>query len=402
MSKKKEFNGISDINLSHRKAPHNNGRFKEIDLKKKSRKKIKKFLYFLTFFALIVGALTYFFYGANFKINNQEKSINFNNEIFHANILNPKPGKEIPFKLLNLNFKFKKDLDSDAIEEVQEKAKGKIKIINTTNQVQRLRKETRFEVDGRIFKTFKSVILQPKSSVVRDAFADMPGEEYNLKKGLKMTIPGFKEAKDMDSYKKITGEIAEDFTGGFIGKKNIPNKDDLEKKKKELEKEIDSVIMVKVRNSLPKNFILNNDGIFKEIKYSTIQENDGLKLLADVNVNAIIFDNKDFLALITGLPKNKISDYEISSSAFLKFKTLDKSSISIDSLKKFSFGLTGEIQYKRKFNKDEFLSLVKGKTRAEAEKLIQKNYPEFDIEISIFPFWMRQIPNDLTKISFVD
>ncbi len=395
------FNGsIRDIEVPERSYSREN-KFKEINLEGKKSTLFKKIWLLVLFLGVISGAISYFFHSASFEIKNLVKEISFKNDIIKSNNINPKVGEEIPFKLLNFDVSFEKDLKSQMVEEVSEKSIGKIKIINNSNKVQKLRKETRFEVDGKIFKTYKSVTIPAKKYVIKEAFADVAGEEYNLKKGLKMVIPGFKEVKDMDSYKKITGEIAEDFKGGLVGKRDIPDSDDLEQKKKELARELESTIMVKARTNLPKGFILNNDGVFKEVKYSTKNINNSLKLIADAKVNIIIFNEKDFLSVVSGLKKEKIDKYNVESTAFLKFKILNKKDISVESLKSFNFELNGDLKYSKKFDKDDFVNLIKGKNESEYKILIEKNYnkDDFSIDKSVFPFWMSSIPNSTDNIS---
>ena len=99
-----------------------------------------------------------------------------------------------------------------------------------------------------------------------------------------------------------------------------------------------------------------------------------------------------------GLPEKKIEKYRVLKTDFLKFKIIDKNKINIDTLKKFNFSLDGSILYNRIFNDDEFKELVKGKKSSELNTLLKEEYPNFDIEISITPFWMFKVPEDVQKI----
>lgn len=394
----KDINGIRNINIPERGYLQEN-RIKDVKKTGKSNGFFKKTVLVLVFLSIIAGAISYFFHSANIEVKKNSEAISFTNDIMNANNTETKEGSEVPFKLMELEVTLSKDIKSDMIEDVKEKAVGKIKITNDTSKVQKLRYETRFEVNGKIFKTYKTVTIPAKSSVIREAFADGDGDTYNLEKGLKMVIPGFKEINNMDLYKNITGEIAESFTGGFIGKKDVPDKKDLEAKKKILAEELDSTIMMKARTNLPEKFILNTDGIFKNIEYKTSNIDKKLKLTGKATVKAIIFNEKEFLSVASGLIKSKMEKYDIESTAFLKFKILDKDKISIDSLEKFTFEINGDLKYNKKFNKDEFVELVSGKTKSEFEKLKTKNYEDFTMEMSIFPFWMNSIPTDVTKIT---
>ena len=394
----KKINSIRDINVekrSYAKTPEES----DFVYTKKSPF-LRKILSLGGLLLLIGGILTFFFHSASFEIKNKVKSLNFKDEVLKANNIKPS-ADEIPFKLLKFDLTMEREVKSKMVETVNKKAVGKIKIINNTNKVQRLRKETRFEVDGKIFKTYKSAVIPAKSSVVKDAFADVAGKEYNLKKGLKMTIPGFKEVKDMDSYKKITGEIAEDFSGGFVGKRDIPDAEDLKTQKKLLEADIDNSALIEARKKLPEKYILNTDGIFQDIKYTTENKDGKLKLIAKDTVNIIIFNQNDFIAAVSGLDKKDIEKYAVKSTAYLKFKILNKDNLSVDNLSSFNFKLNGDLKYYKIFNKKDFLELVKGKSEDEYNKIIAVNYSKEDTKInkSVFPFWLSSIPDDELKIS---
>ena len=398
IKKKIKFNGIRDIHIQ-KKFQNEDFRFKEDN---KSTKKPWKKIFFIFIFIFILGIFYgYFFHSATFEIQNKEKDIKFSNNIYKASNFKEKTKDELPFKIIKMVFYFNKDLKSELIEEVKKKAEGKIKIINNTSKVQKLRKETRFVVEDKIYKIFKSVTILPKSFIIRQAFADSPGMEFNLKKGRKMVIPGFKEVNDLKSYKNIIGEIAEDFQGGFVGKKDIPNKHDYQNKKKILIDEINSTLLIKIKKEIPKYYLLNTDGIFKKMKFEIKKIKDQLKLIVKVDVKVVVFDKLDFLSMVSGLDKKEIKDYFITSTAFLKFKLFNKNKIIIENLRNFTFELNGKMRYIKKFNKKKFINLVRNKKQTDLKNLFQNNFNDFKIESSIFPFWFTNIPNKKEDIKII-
>jgi len=375
------------------------------EVEKRTKKTWVKVFKFGFISLLILGFLGYahiYFHSATFEVKPEEKEIVLNNDIFKA-VRDAKDGddKSITFKLWTTEKVIKKELVTNMIEDVKKQATGKIKIINNTNKAQKLRKETRFETeDGKIYKIVKSITVPPKSSVVRDAFADKPGSQYNLKAGVKLTVPGFKEAKNNLLYKNITGEVAEEFKGGFIGKKPVPDEKDYLDKKAEIEKEVDDKLFEWVLNKIPKTYILDNDAIFKDISFKTSFENGKAYLVAKVKIYTIVFDRNDFLSLVSEFSKTKINDFKITSTAFLKFKTLNKDKIrNIPELKEFQFKLNGSVKYSKELNIKEFKNDVKGLNEEDLKALLKEKYlDDFKIDYSFTPFWRNSVPTNLNKI----
>ena len=399
---KVDFNGIRKINIENKKnKEHHKKRFKKHHKGKSGLSQfLKKLTLVFLIFIPIIWFIGYKFHSANIKVSSPNRdNLTFNHEVFKANV-NPENETVLGFKWYEFDMSFKKEVEAEFAEAVKEKAVGIIKIINEFNKPQKLRKETRFETqDRKLYKIYKSVTVPAKSSIVREAFADLPGAEYNISKGVKLTIPGFKEVNDMESYEKMTGEVAEDFKGGFIGKKSIVKKETLEAKKKELEEEIKETIAVKVRSNLPKDYVLNTDGIFTKIEYTTEDKDGKTYLVANVHTKAIIYNELDLISVTTGLSKDKIRNYTIDQKAYLKFKILNKDEISFDSLKEFNFELDGQMTYVEKFNKDKFIERIKGRNIDVVENILKSEYSNFDVDISIFPFWSKTIPNDEKNIT---
>ena len=390
---------LRDIEMPQRDYLKNDDSWEE---DKKSKKgKIFKWIFI---FSVFTGILLYFHfwaYGANFEVKPKERIISLKEEIFDADKNSVQPNKAIPFKIINYTFETKKEVEVKMVQNVKRPAVGKIKIINNTNKAQKLRKETRFETpDGKIFKIYKSITIPPKLSIIRDAFADKPGPEYNLKKGVKMTIPGFKEVNNTYLYKNMSGEIASDFQGGYIGKEYLPNEEDYKTKKAEIEREIEEKLPLLTLSKIDKNqYILNLDGIFAKTDYKVVTENGKNYISAITNVKAVIFKKDDFLSLITHLSKDVISDYDLKSKSFLKFKIFNKESLNLDNLIEFKFKISGDVKYIKKFNLEKFKKEVAGKSKDEVDRIIKNNYSlDYSIKYSIFPFWRNQIPEDIEKI----
>jgi hypothetical protein len=247
------------------------------------------------------------------------------------------------YEIIEVEAKVSNEISSVGVEEVFNKAKGKIKIINNTKKNQKLRKETRFKFKDLVFKTYKSVTIPANSSVVVDAFADEAGRKYNIKKDIDFIVPGFKEAKMNYEYKNIVGLSFTDFSGGMIGKINIPNKNELVAVKEKLKVKSYKILKDKLNkiNSGDEYIIINS-------KLNVIDEFDVKSVGEKVFVNIVskqkipVLKKVDFANMILKISeKGKASKIKINDFSKLQFKILDMENFNISKNKDIIFSVTG-------------------------------------------------------------
>ncbi len=191
---------IRDIEISERRKEfdnrYNNMDNRGVSYKKKNRKLWPKVLISLVVLLLLFVFATYFFHSATVEVTPKKEKLVFSDDIYRATVSDS--------SLVG---------SQSGTAEEKKISVGKIKILNKTGKVQKLRKETRFKIDGTdiVYKTFKAVAVPAKGSVVAEAFSVGAGEKFNQKAGTKLVVPGFAEAKMDEEYQKITGVIEEDF-----------------------------------------------------------------------------------------------------------------------------------------------------------------------------------------------
>jgi len=309
----------------------------------------------------------------------------------------------VKYRVLEITAEDSKQISSIGVEEVSEKATGKIKITNNTNKTQKLRKETRFGNDGLIFKTYKSVTIPAKKSVIVDAFADEAGEKYNIEKGIKFDVPGFKEAKMDNEYKNIFGVSETAFTGGVVGKKNIPNKDELEKAKKDLEKSVLDTLAVKSKKNTQKgDFILVGNNPYTQYNFKTKSVDNKVEVSVKAIQKIPIIMKKDFIAMILkseNITTEKIDQLDIKDLSDIELRILSPETFNIDSGDNFQFSVKGNAKVVWVLDKDLLIKSIKGNSTEQLKEKLDNSFKNFEFNISISPFWRSTVPEDEDSIS---
>lgn len=252
------------------------------------------------------------------------------------------------YQVLEIVAEDQKEIASIGVEEIAEKATGKIKITNNTSKTQKLRKETRFRNGDLIFKTYKSVTIPSKTSVIVDAFADMAGLDSNIAKGMEFDIPGFKEEKMDNEYKNIFGIAETAFTGGIVGKTNIPNKDELAAAKDDLKKSVlDTLAVKRKKNEKGQDFILIGNNPYTQYNFETTSMDDKVLVSVKAVQKTPIIAKSDFIAMILqseDITTEKVDQLEIKDFSKIEFRILNSDNLNIDSGDNFLFSVKGNTE----------------------------------------------------------
>ncbi len=314
-----------------------------------------------------------------------------------------KDGKEalakIKYQVIEFNLSEQKEISSIGLEEVSKKAKGKIRIINNTNRVQKLRKETRFSNGDLVFKINKSTTIKARSSVVVNAFADVAGEGYNIKKGMEFSIPGFKEANMTREYKNIVGIAESNFTGGKIGKKNIPNKIELESAKEYLKQLLAEKLEIKIIEEKDVIVIGNNF----QTQYNFKTESKGDKVLLSLNIiqRVPVIWKENFITMILEseeISTERVDQLKIKNLSNSQFEILNSDKFNIDSGDNFLFSINGNLDIAWVLNEEVFIKSIKGNSVKELKERLKGSFKNFEFNIVISPFWRSMVPNNADSI----
>ena len=291
---------------------------------------------------------------------------------------------------------------------VEQKSAGKVLIYNAySSEPQPLVATTRFVTpDGKIFRLSKSVTV-PGAKVVEGRIipstleapvvADQPGAEFNIGPVSHFTIPGF---KGTPKYEAFYGESKEPMTGGFIGEVAFPTEADLKKSKTEIVQKIESLIREKILAQVPADFkIIDGASSFTLTKQNVITETSGnnFSIAAEAKISEIAFREADAVKMLEEkMKKEKGSEYEFKS-----FEIKYGVARSDFNAGRLSFPATLKAVIAKSIDMEALRRQVKGKSEEELKTLIYGLPDLQSAEISLWPFWVKKVPQNEAKISIV-
>jgi hypothetical protein len=367
----------------------------------------KVFILIFVFSGIIFGfwKLSHMFSRAEINIIFKKTPWEFNDEI-HAN--KNSPGVNLSQKILPLEL-LKNEANSTQIikatgeKYVEEKASGNITIYNNySSESQVLVATTRFQApNGFIYRLTEKVTVPGAeikdgkiipSSITAKVVADKAGAEYNSDPIPKLTIPGFAGSPKFD---KFYGELKEGIKGGFIGKKNIPTEKDIatgkERVKSILQENLKNPIFIKKSPDLK----LIGDPLIEITRLSvntTTDEKGNFMVVGNARITFAAIKEKDVLNLL----KQSLNDKNKKIDN-LKIEYLNPKIDFNNGILTFNLKASGNLTYN--FDPSAFKDLIREKSIKEAQDIIKK-LPELEsAKILIKPFWIRKLPQDISKIN---
>ncbi len=392
--------------------------FKKTRKEKSSLSEILKISAWVCVF-VVIGAIVYFslFWflpKARISITFKKEVINFQNlveankDFFEGKIENNKI--TIPGELISVSKNLVMKFPASGREKVEKKAKGKLTIYNVFSSApQTLVANTRFlSPDGKIFRLDKQVVIPgakviegriEPSSIEVEVTADKPGEEYNLKSvsGI-WRIPGFQGTPRYEGfYAKAFGP----FSGGFIGEKQVPTKEDIEKAKTKMTELLKTALENQFLVVKEKLKFLEGSSDFKITQINVNEEVDEkgqFEVFLETTMKKIGFDEEILKKTIVDdfkkNLKNKIN-YELDLTDFeMKYNNVS-GNFEQGSL---VFVINGRIIFKPSFDIEKFRKEISGLSRFDLANLIY-NLPGLEnARISLWPFWVNSVPRFQSRI----
>ncbi|MDO8663903.1 MAG: hypothetical protein Q7K28_03695, partial [Candidatus Wildermuthbacteria bacterium] len=296
-------------------------------------------------------------------------------------------------------------------QKVQEKkAEGVIRVNNNSQVSQTLIKNTRFQAplemfQGQLdkgtnpwFRSQETVVIPSKSYKDINVIADSPGEGYNIKPS-KFSIPGLAGSAQ---YTLVFGESFRDFKGGE--KKTIfqVSSEDLGKAKESLLKIAEASSMAAVQAKLSSGYLLLQDSLKTDIadtasliKAGTLLEKFNYEISA--RSAALTFKKEDLESLAKDFIASKIPEGKKIGPDSL---SLEYSVFSLEpQLSKMVLALNMKAKtYSAPADESLLKNGLLGRTPNEAKLFLQGQQGMQKVKISLWPFWLRSIPADVTRI----
>ena len=370
-------------------------------------KVLKFFIFAFIIFGIGAGAwkLSYTLSQAEINIVFKKTPWEFNSDIkANKNISNVDFSKKIiPLELLKTETNSTQVFPATGKKYVEEKASGDITIYNAySSDPQILVATTRFQApNGFIYRLAEKVIVPGAeikdgkiipSSITAKVIADKAGAEYNSGPISKLTIPGFAGSPKFD---KFYGELKEGVKGGFIGEKNIPTEKDISQGKEKIKSILEENLKTSMSIKKPSDLKLIGEPLIEITRLNintTTDEKGNFAILGAAKITFAAIKEKDILNILNQSLNNK--DKKIEN---LKIEYLNPKIDFNNGILTFNLKASGNLIYN--FDPSAFKELIKGKPIKEVQNVI-KNLPEIQSgKILIKPFWIKSLPQNISKIN---
>lgn len=355
-------------------------------------------IWFLAICAVLVlgGAVAFFITKAEADITVKKFDIDLNN-----NVTASKSGEgQLLYSTISLTEEGFTEITATEQKEVSTTASGKIVMYNDQATSQKLIATTRLETPGGLIFRLDNTITIPARKIVSgksvpgsiDAsiHADKPGNKYNV---------GFNDFnvvafKDDPRYNVIYGRSKTSIGGGNLGKVAILSQDEAAAAKKQIEDDLVKRILTSANAQVPENFILLPDGYeisFSDLPQETIGEK--VKVKEKATFKGYIFDKAKLAAYL-----GKLKNYSIESASPISINTENMKISSVEeSGSTLKFHMDGKVHIAYTLDIETLKKDLKGKSKAEALKVLE-GYPAIEkAKIVTFPLW--KVPDNSAKIT---
>ena len=310
-------------------------------------------------------------------------------------------------------------------------AKGKIKIVNASDEDWELKGDTRFQTDeGIIFRIPSGVVVpartigesgEPVSGTIvslaeadpLDIYGEPVGDRGNLPSATSFILPGLSKYNQ----RLVWGESEEPMTGGITSYNDIVTADDIEAAKKQIQDNLILMAKEDLRayiddvNELNKtNLILLDDSRYLktellDLRYSDDLEGsykDKFELYAKISAEGVAFDFDQLFALLKEelssrahpnmqLREDSIAQENITYEVIEEDELLGQIKITATVTGIEEYAIDESTEAGARFS-EKVKEKVIGLSLEEAQSLIG-NFPEVDaVKVETWPMWINNMP----------
>ena len=297
---------------------------------------------------------------------------------------------------------------------IQMKAKGTITMFNFYSATsQKISAGTRLSnISGLIYKTTATVTIPARKtvsgkiipgSVSVGIIADADGANYNENmldlKGDFIIVSN----KGTDKEKTIFGRLKTDIIGGFSGHQKIISSDIIKSTTAELQNSLTTKLLAQISSTIPQGFVMFNSAFvtdYQPISTTTI-DSQSAQLSIKGTLYGIIFNSKNLIESLAQkqITNSELSTYVVNGLNKLNFNIINSKNFSPKAGNILNFSLKGPVSIVGKINENDIKNEVLGLGYKEAKDMILKDKSLSDANILLTPFWIRNFPNTIDKIT---
>jgi hypothetical protein len=309
--------------------------------------------------------------------------------------------KIIPGTIFDDERTLEKDFPSTGKTTAEKKATGTIVVYNEYSTSPRSLVPSRFvSADGKLFWSTESITIPgytkeggkiiPGQKEVR-VEAAKAGEDYNIGP----TTFALPALAGSGLYTTIYAKSSSPMTGGYIGEASSVSEQDLENAESELVKEAKDLSKEALSTRLPLGSILLDETISQQITDESPEAKagdavDSFKYKATVKSSAFSFKKEQLDDFINNMIKLKLGENEKVLDNSIKV-TYSTKSTDLDS-GKLVLEVNVQADAYEDINTEELKKALAGKTKTEAELLLQSLEGVSDFSIKNKPFLRKRLP----------
>jgi hypothetical protein len=320
----------------------------------------------------------------------------------------------IPGQVFKMKEEGARTFSSSGKETEENKAQGTLRVYNNySEKVQVLVANTRFiSSDGKLFYSQERVTVPGQKQegnrtvpgqITVSVMAAEAGEQYNIDKKVKFSIPGL---QGTPMYSSIYAENVQAIAGGHLGELPKIMSEDLASAKEVLIQDILEKSKIKLEQEISDDYVIETNlakySITDEIVYPKVGENsEFFDYSVKVDIEMFSYKKKHLEQIVERFIQEKIKQEEAEQESFFGDKEINQKSLEISSTVRSIDSDKGLTTLDVKATADSYFSIQEDQLK---KVLIGKKFKETtsflkeydEIEKSRFkrwPFWMSKIPD---------
>jgi len=316
--------------------------------------------------------------------------------------------KALPAEIFSLNRNLTQSFPGTGTESVKEYARGTAVIYNSYSSTpQTLVATTRFVAqDGKVFRLADKVVVPgalvrngaiTPASTTAALVADKPGEDFNVGSVAKLTIPAFRGSPKFNGF---YGTFPGGTKGGYIGVKKVATVKDIEVAKARTTEILKASLENLFATTKPEGFMVADGGVtiaVKKIAVNTSTDANGnFNVFGEAVLTAPGFREDDLKGLLRGYAE---VDRGAKSLVFRSL-TLEAKAGAFDSAaRRATITVNARAVLVPAFSGEDFKASVVGLGVRDAQAAIGHIQGLSEGKISIWPFWVQEVPSDVRRIT---
>ena len=304
---------------------------------------------------------------------------------------------------------FPEEFLSSGKKSAEKKAEGVIRVFNDYHSDQILVAQTRFQPplekfqsslekdESPWFRTTERVVVPAKDHIDVKVVADAPGEKYNIEPST-FSVPGL---AGTPQYTLVYGKSSEAMSGGSKKEVFEVTQKDLEEAEKILIERATRETKDILKNKIPAGLVTLEEGFKTEILETFSLAKAGAELekfifQVKAKTQTVSFKKEDlenFSKDLIGaeIPADKSFDQKtLKIEYFPETINLEEGKITLSlKLKAKIYSAVEETSLKQ---------VLAGKSLTETQFFLQNQPKVIRAQVKLWPFWVRQVPEDLKKI----